>query len=340
MRAAVPLQISNDWTWVLIATQMLGVLAVYATVTQAQIAIDNTSVASGDTATLSFPHTVHSGSDSLLMVGVEVHAQTKVTSVQWGSGSTNCSSTCDPVNCLCAFARVGTVTNSGKNVTVQLWQLLDPPAGTGNVVVTLPSAHRIVSGATSFIRVDQTTPLGVAATNSADTAAPVTVNVSSTAEGIVLDAVGTNPNATLTPTGTGQTQQYQDSANTGGASSGWVTGAGSTAPGAASVTMSWSAAPVNWAIIAVSINPAPTPPGGWPSPTPSPTPPVSAASCVGDCNASGNVSVDALLTLVNIALGEADISTCMAGDGNDDMQITIDEILRAVNNALNGCPNT
>src|SRR5512135_812511 len=131
MRRAVPLQFSKHCTWVLIATQILTVLAVYATAAQAQIAIDNTSAASGDTATLSFPHTVHSGSDSLLMVGVEVHAQTKVTSVQWGSSSTPCPSTCDPVSCLCALTRVGAVTNSGKNVTVQLWQLLNPPPGTG-----------------------------------------------------------------------------------------------------------------------------------------------------------------------------------------------------------------
>ena len=52
-----------------------------------------------------------------------------------------------------------------------------------------------------------------------------------------------------------------------------------------------------------------------------------------------SVTVDELLTLVNIALGNADISTCLPGDANHDMQITIDEILTAVNNALNGCPS-
>jgi hypothetical protein len=42
--------------------------------------------------------------------------------------------------------------------------------------------------------------------------------------------------------------------------------------------------------------------------------------------------------MVNIALGNADISTCRVGDANKDGQITVDEILTAVNNALNGCP--
>jgi len=48
------------------------------------------------------------------------------------------------------------------------------------------------------------------------------------------------------------------------------------------------------------------------------------------------VAVDELLTMVNIALGNAPVVTCAAGDANHDNEITIDEILTAVNNALNG----
>lgn len=59
--------------------------------------------------------------------------------------------------------------------------------------------------------------------------------------------------------------------------------------------------------------------------------------CVGDCNADGQVTVDELLTMVNIALGNSNVSSCLAGDANHDEQITIDEILTAVNHALNGC---
>jgi len=61
------------------------------------------------------------------------------------------------------------------------------------------------------------------------------------------------------------------------------------------------------------------------------------ASCVGDCGNNGHVTVHELLTMVNIALGNTEISQCEVGDDNDDSQITIDEILMAVNNALNGC---
>jgi hypothetical protein len=59
--------------------------------------------------------------------------------------------------------------------------------------------------------------------------------------------------------------------------------------------------------------------------------------CVGDCVGSGNVTVNELVTMVNIALGNADVSTCTAGDQNGDDTITINEIIVAVNNALNGC---
>ncbi len=60
--------------------------------------------------------------------------------------------------------------------------------------------------------------------------------------------------------------------------------------------------------------------------------------CTGDCDQSGSVTVDELLTMINIALGNAAVSDCLAGDSNHDNQITIDEILAAVTNGLNGCP--
>ena len=43
-----------------------------------------------------------------------------------------------------------------------------------------------------------------------------------------------------------------------------------------------------------------------------------------------------VLTMVNIALGNAQLLDCEAADANHDGQITVDEILTAVNNALNG----
>jgi hypothetical protein len=63
-------------------------------------------------------------------------------------------------------------------------------------------------------------------------------------------------------------------------------------------------------------------------------------NCPGDCNDDHSVTVDELLTMVNIALGNTNVSTCPAGDANHDNEITVDEILTAVNNALTACPGS
>jgi uncharacterized metal-binding protein len=63
------------------------------------------------------------------------------------------------------------------------------------------------------------------------------------------------------------------------------------------------------------------------------TPPT----CVGDCDAHHQVTVDEILTMVNIGLGNVPLLDCEAADANHDGQVTVDEIVTAVNNALNGC---
>jgi len=64
----------------------------------------------------------------------------------------------------------------------------------------------------------------------------------------------------------------------------------------------------------------------------------SCVGCVGDCNRNHVVTVDELLTMVNIDLGSAPIINCLRGDANGDGLITIDEINAAVYNANHGCP--
>ena len=84
-------------------------------------------------------------------------------------------------------------------------------------------------------------------------------------------------------------------------------------------------------------------PTASPSPTatmtPTPSATATAPRCSGHCDGGGIVTVDELLTLVNIAIGNADVSTCDTGDANHDGHVTVDEILGAVNNALSGCPS-
>ena len=64
-------------------------------------------------------------------------------------------------------------------------------------------------------------------------------------------------------------------------------------------------------------------------------------ACAGDCDGSGDVTVDEIITLVNMALGnQTQLSACPAGlpaEITDPSQIDIALIIQAVNNALNGC---
>lgn len=71
------------------------------------------------------------------------------------------------------------------------------------------------------------------------------------------------------------------------------------------------------------------------SSTPGATPGPEA--CVGDCDGSNDVTVDELLTMIDIALGQQNIANCEAGDNDASGDISVDEILRAVTLALVGC---
>ncbi len=62
------------------------------------------------------------------------------------------------------------------------------------------------------------------------------------------------------------------------------------------------------------------------------------SACAGDCTGDGQVTVNEIITMVNIALGTGSIVECGTGDANHDNQVSVDEILTAVNAALNGCP--
>ena len=62
-----------------------------------------------------------------------------------------------------------------------------------------------------------------------------------------------------------------------------------------------------------------------------------ANACRGDCNDDGVVTVDELVTGVDIALGTLDVAACPAGDGDGDGTISVDELVSAVDRALNGC---
>jgi hypothetical protein len=90
---------------------------------------------------------------------------------------------------------------------------------------------------------------------------------------------------------------------------------------------------------------------GLSTPTPSVTPqtvspvpatptatPLPMIPCPGDCDASGMVDIAELLFGVNMSLGTASLEDCAGFDVNGDARVTVDEIIRAVQAALRGCP--
>lgn len=65
--------------------------------------------------------------------------------------------------------------------------------------------------------------------------------------------------------------------------------------------------------------------------------PHSTVGCTGDCNGDGQVSIDELITAINIALGNAPLSSCASVDANGNGAVEVNELVSAVNSALQGC---
>src|SRR5262249_2097339 len=148
-----------------------------------------------------------------------------------------------------AMTSLGTETNTMKNVSVAMYYLVAPPTGQSTVVVTfrgdVPSA---LGGSASFTGVDQTTPTsGFTATVGHDQPPPASIMVPSRSTDIVLDTVVIDSNPSNITVSTGQTQRWMMKQG--------IWGAGSTRPGAASDTMTWTQTgmPDDWAIAATSI---------------------------------------------------------------------------------------
>jgi hypothetical protein len=62
--------------------------------------------------------------------------------------------------------------------------------------------------------------------------------------------------------------------------------------------------------------------------------------CAADCNGDGEVSIDELITAINIALGTAPLSACSAVDTNGNGTVEVSELVAGVASALQGCGAT
>lgn len=123
------------------------------------------------------------------------------------------------------------IFQAGTGRRSAIWYLIDPPVTTADIVISLAAAADIGMIATSWSGVDQTTPFSASA-GASGTGNPSVV-VASLAGELVIDTFCQDDTTTGT-VGAGQTELAQFEVT-----SDFQMG-GSTEPGAASVTMSWT----------------------------------------------------------------------------------------------------
>jgi hypothetical protein len=215
---------SSVTTWLALIIISAVLYLISPSTAEAAIAVDGTpSTNTGTGSTITVSHTTGSGTNRLMLVGISIdQTGLTVSSVTYNG---------DPLEL------VG-LQDSGSWEKVAIYKLVGPDIGTHDVVVNYSRTGVTIIGVMTFTGVDQTTPLGTFAganTNS--------VNVSSATGELVFDTVM----AWSAPTaGVGQTQRWNTTVS-------GTYGAGSTEPGAETVTMSWSAGEC---IAAVPIKPA------------------------------------------------------------------------------------
>ncbi len=172
-------------------------------------------------STITFSHTVETGNNRFLVVQFGWSGlATAITSVKYNSVS------------MTLIATKSQTDPFGGSLVSSMWGLIAPDTGAHNVEIILNNnPGKAVWAATSWLGVDQATPTGAAVTATMTSNPNISVNVSSAAGEVVIDAVyGYQPTATK---GSSQTLLFSTttSDNQGG---------GSYQPGATTVTMSWT----------------------------------------------------------------------------------------------------
>jgi hypothetical protein len=209
------------------------------------VAIDNTSFDTTTGLSINIPHAT-AGSNRLMLVGV---------SIAQASTETVASITYNTI----PLTRVDWIDSAGGQMRVEIWQLTQAnglTTGIHDVVVTFDNAaiDGAAIGIITFTGVNQTTPLGLFASNTGAAAGSASVAVDSAADELVFGVVGVDDGTDYdltTGAGASQTVQWDLAINEGN-------GAGSTQPGAApTVTTSWTwPGSDDWAIAGISIKPA------------------------------------------------------------------------------------
>jgi hypothetical protein len=206
----------------------------------------------GLVTTLSFQHTVGSGTSRFLLVGVSTGQNTPVGVLQTITATYQPAG--DPMaTTLTAIGTRAAPLEAAPRAQMAMFKFpTEPPSGTGTVTITvLPGVNYLVGGAASFSGVSGHRPF----VSSNGSSSSPQLAVSSVETELVVDTVAIVPDAiTLAlPIGSNQTELWNGDDTFGG---GISVGAASTEPGATSVTMSWNSINAGpWSIGAISLIP-------------------------------------------------------------------------------------
>ncbi len=197
---------------------------------------DNSScITATNVSTRTWSHTVNSGNNRILIVGLALRDRARtVSSITYGGTA------------------LTKITSSAVRNGVELWRLVAPAVGSANIVATWSGSSDVVGWSGTFTNIDQTNPIGNTAVNNGSSTGP-NVTLSASIGDIVVDTLSTTGDAgTLTAAG-GQTQICNGLTGTGSSAG---RGASSYASGAGSVTMSWTQSSKAWEIAAVVLKAA------------------------------------------------------------------------------------
>jgi hypothetical protein len=211
-----------------------------------------TPCVSSCSAPLSWSHTVGSGVNGILIVsifiGVLPTASLKpVSSIKYGTS---------------ALTFIGSHVIAASGSEIEMWSVLNPPAGSALVTVTWTGTNDVVfAGSVSYFNVGGTHAFS-GADGGSGTLPSLTVNANS--GDLVVDAVVTGvlqPHAAFTVSpGSLQTQRWDSGATVSSQQMGTedITMGGSDQPASSSVTMTWATSTVTlvgWIQVAVALTP-------------------------------------------------------------------------------------
>ena len=207
------------------------------------LALDTSSQALGaNVRRLVWRHTVPARSNRLLLVGVSYrHGKEPVSLVTYGGQ---------------ALRLLAAQNSPDRQNRVEVWYLQAPPAGSADVVVTLPKDKKLVAGAMSFTGVDQLAPFGTVRAASDDSSSACLTLANAPAP-LVVTMLAANGDALSVTPRSGQRTAWAGATGSGG---GEILAAGATALGSPMATLCQALAREQpWSLLAVPLRPAEQP---------------------------------------------------------------------------------